>query len=70
MLCSYGFLPYILHPTRVTESTATVIDNIFSNATNFQEAISGNLTLPISDHLAQFLIIPEENEKTFLKQSI
>ena len=31
ILCSYGFLPHILQTTRVTENTATVIDNIFSN---------------------------------------
>ena len=37
LLCSYGFLPHILQPTRVTEHTATVIDNIFSN--NLQDDI-------------------------------
>ena len=31
LLCSYGCLPHVLQPTRVTENTATVIDNIFSN---------------------------------------
>ena len=31
LLCSYGLLPHILQPTRVTENTATVIDNIFNN---------------------------------------
>ena len=31
MLCSYGFLPKIIQPTRVTEYHSTLIDNIFSN---------------------------------------
>ena len=31
LLCCYGFMPHILQPTRVTENSATVIDNIFSN---------------------------------------
>ena len=37
LLCSYGLLPHILQPTRVTDNTATVIDNIFSN--NLQDNI-------------------------------
>ena len=28
-MISYSFLPYILHPTRVTDYSSTVIDNIF-----------------------------------------
>ena len=57
------FIPHIIHPTRITSTTKTLIDNIFSNSSNFLNGISGNLTLSISDHLAQFLIIPEDNDK-------
>ena len=32
MLDSYFFLPYILQPTRITERSATLIDNIFTNS--------------------------------------
>ena len=32
---SHSFLPYIHQPTRVTDHSATVIDNIFSNITDF-----------------------------------
>ena len=46
---SYSFLPYILHPTRVAEHSATVIDNIFSNITDC-ESTTGNI-------LCQILII-------------
>ena len=59
-LTSHLFIPHIIHPTRITSTTKTIIDNIFSNATNYQEGISGNLTTRLSDHLAQFLIIPDE----------
>ena len=53
-LSSYGFLPHILQPTRVTENTATVIDNIFSN--NIQDNIeSGNILLTLSEHFPQFI---------------
>ena len=30
-LSSYMYLPYILHPTKVTGHSQTIIDNIFSN---------------------------------------
>ena len=54
------FVPHIIHPTRITPHSRTLIDNIFSNSPNFSQGKSGNLTLSISDHLAQFLIIPLE----------
>ena len=52
------FVPHIIHPTRITPHSKTLIDNIFSNVPNFSQGKSGNLTLSISDHLAQFLIVP------------
>ena len=54
---------HIIHPTRITSTTKTLIDNIYSNCTNFEDGISGNLTLAISDHLALFLSIQEETLK-------
>ena len=56
-LSSYMYLPYILHPTRVTSHSQTIIDNIFSDYVS-NEAVSGNLTSTISDHLPQVLFIP------------
>ena len=61
-ITSHLLIPHIIHPTRCTSTTKTLIDNIYSNSVNFQKGISGNLTISISDHLAQFLIIPEEYE--------
>ena len=48
-MVSHYLLPHILHPTRVTDHSATVIDNIFSNNTQY-ETTSGNLITQISDH--------------------
>ena len=31
LMASFGFLPQILDPTRVTESSATIINNIYTN---------------------------------------
>ena len=33
-MCSYGLLPQINQPTRITENSATIVDNIFTNNMN------------------------------------
>ena len=58
LLCSYGFLPRILQPTRVTANTATVIDNIFSN--NIQDEITSGNVLSLSDHFSQIISVKRE----------
>ena len=55
-MISNSLLPYIHQPTRVTENSGTVIDNIFSNITD-HKTLSGNITTLIADHFAQFLMI-------------
>nr|XP_047144679.1 uncharacterized protein LOC124818178 [Hydra vulgaris] len=52
-----NFLPFISLPTRITNHSKTLIDNIFSNATS-TNIFAGNFTSTISDHLPQFLIHP------------
>ena len=64
------FVPHIVYPTRITSTSKTLIDNIYSNSPYFSQGISGNLTLTISDHMAQFLIIPENNDNNFKKANI
>ena len=58
LLFSSGLLPHILQPTRVTDHSTTVIDNIFSN--NLQDDISGNVLLTISEHFAQIISVNRE----------
>ena len=55
-MISHYLLPHVLQPTRVTDYSATVIDNIFTNATDF-ETVSGNILNQIADHFSQFLIL-------------
>ena len=31
LMCSYGYVPQILQPTRIQGDSATIIDNIFTN---------------------------------------
>ena len=52
-LASNSFIPYILHPTRITSHLKTLTDNIFSNFIS-PEIISDNITVTISDHLHQY----------------
>ena len=46
-----------MEPTRITSRSKTLIDNIFTSII-FPDSISSNLTATISEHLPQFLIVP------------
>ena len=48
--------PLILQPTRVSENTQTLIDDIFTNSCQY-ESFSGNFISKISDHFPQFSIL-------------
>ena len=56
-LASNSFVPYLLQPTWLTSHSKTLIENVFSNIIS-PEAIYCNLTSTISDHLPQFMIVP------------
>ena len=60
-------LPAISLPTRISSGTETLIDNIFTNIIN-SDAVSGNLTIGISDHLPSFLIIPKKSSNHIPKK--
>ena len=70
VITSNLLVPHIIHPTRITPTTKTLTDNIYSNSVLFPDGISGNLTISISDHLAQFLIIPENYEYVYPRNKI
>ena len=55
LIFSSSFIPLINRPTRVTDTTATLIDNIFTNNLN-DHALNGILTTDISDHFSVFHI--------------
>ena len=52
---SDSFAPKITIPRRLTTHSKTLTYNIFDTNTD-ENSIVGNLTSPISDHPAQFLI--------------
>ena len=49
--------PSVLHPTRISDTSSTIIDNIFVNSAPDSKIHSGNVLSLISDHLPQFCII-------------
>ena len=69
ILTSNLMVPHITLPTRITTSSTTLIDNIFSNSLNFRDGVSGNLTSKMSDHYAQFLIIASNCYKVLSKHN-
>ena len=66
---SYGHLPVINFPSRITPNSSTLIDNIFSN--NFENVYKSNglLYSCISDHLPIFMISSDQNNKRSLKST-
>ena len=52
----YVFHPQIPQPTRITDHSATLIDNIFFNSIE-HHVISGNVMYDLTDHLTNFLVI-------------
>ena len=54
LLGSYQMLPSITLPTRITNQSSTLIDNIFVSPSSLS-SISGNRSVAISDHLPQFI---------------
>ena len=59
-ISSFMLQPLILQPTRISERSQSLMDNIFSNNCQF-DSISGNLTCKISDHFPQFSIFQNFN---------
>ena len=58
-----NFMPLITLPTRITNRTKTLIDNIYYNQFS-NNIVSGNITVGISDHIPQFAIIPSYSNNT------
>ena len=64
---SKQFLPYIIHPSRVSAHSSSLIDIILSNITD-NETISRNILTQITDYFPQFLIV-KHADMTYKKLS-
>ena len=56
IMYSHGLLPFINKPTRVSGSSTTIIDNIFSNTFTNTNVLNGIFYTEISDHFPIFTI--------------
>ena len=65
-MTSNGFLIHITLPTRITDTTMSIIDNIYTN-TFKEEIFSGNRMIEIADHLLQFVSVNKEEVNYFKK---
>ena len=64
IMYSNSLIPMIYKPTRETSTTATLIDNIFTNSYNVDNLLlQGLLIADISDHHEQFQLIRLYNER-------
>ena len=50
LMFSYSFSPLINKPTRLTEISATLIDNIFCNSIDKSKCFNGIIYTDVSDH--------------------
>ena len=74
MLCS-SFIPLINRPTRITENSATLIDNIFTNCHNVSNHITGIIPTDVSDHFSIFHVLfnnlcSQENDIKIYKRTV
>ena len=61
-LFSIGLFPLITKPSRITNHSATLIDNIFSNEIE-SNTVSGLMINDITDHLPVFVLNKNEYQK-------
>ena len=65
----HSYFPNITLPTRLTDTSNTLIDNVFSKSAKF-EAVSGILINNISDHQSIFTIIKIPRERVIIHTNI
>ena len=56
LMFSYPFFPLINKPTRLTETSATLIDNIFCNSIDKSKCFNEIIYTDVSDHFPIFTI--------------
>ena len=62
MMMSHNLIPCITLPTRITQSTASLIDHIFTNVIP-KNSTAGTLISDITDHFSNFILIDISKQK-------
>jgi len=60
---SVGMVPTILRPTRITHTSATLIDNLYVRINKLDETLSGILCIDSSDHLPIFIYMGSKTKR-------
>ena len=60
LMFSYSFSPLINKPTRLAETSATLINNIFCNSSDKSKCFNGIINTDVSDHFPIFTITKSE----------
>ena len=68
MLYANNILPIITKPTRLTDHTATLIDQIYTNC--LQNVTAGILTVDLADHLPIFCLVKTQPPRNNSKKNI
>ena len=69
LMFSNALLPLISSPTRVTPTSQTLIDNIFTNYYDSSH-LAGKIVTKLSDHQAQFVLLKKYNKSTQKKETL
>ena len=70
VMFSTYYIPLINRPTRVTDNSATLIDNIYTNCLDNENSISGILPTDISDHFPIFHIIFDKHKSETITKPV
>ena len=68
MMASNGYLPQITMATRLTDTTMSIIDNIYTN-TFTEDIFGGNIILQVADHLLQFISVNKKHTVNHVKSN-
>jgi len=68
-LFSHGYLLVILKPTRISNSSATLVDHIYSNNTRIHSIHSGIILTGVADHFGIFHLLTEQSTNTHIRIS-
>ena len=70
LLFSYSLIPLINRPTRITKSTATLIDNVFTNNfVNIESSVQAIMVTDITDHFP-IIHIDWKNEQAYSEATL
>ena len=67
-ILSYGAIPLINKPTRITKKSVTCLDHIYINSLGNQKLLSGIIKTDLSDHLPVFVVDSNINAKKITKK--